>query len=222
MYNYVKICKKIVTRKYEFIERDGQMSDAKKLENNRSTKFLLNNLSEIPIPKGKAIEIGCGGGSDTAYLIRKGWEVLALDVCEEAKECCLKKLITEDEKKRFKFICGDFQNIDLPKCDLLIMFKVLNYCWRSELESRWKKIEDSIAEGGYFVGSFLSTNHDLAKEAPNKIFLDYQEIEELFKNFNIRYFEREISDNHKSLRTGEKIHSEKYSIIAQKKKNLVV
>ena len=64
-------------------------------------KFI--NMKIIP---DKAIDLGCGAGRDTVYLIKNGWKVLAIDK-ENSKEYIDLKL-NEEERKNFKFQCQDF------------------------------------------------------------------------------------------------------------------
>lgn len=61
-------------------------------------KFFIENIKVEP---GKAIELGCGAGSDTRYLIKKGWNVLAID--REDVEARISKRLNTEELKNFRF-----------------------------------------------------------------------------------------------------------------------
>lgn len=42
----------------------------------KNVKYFIENFETIP---ENAIELGCGAGNDTVYLIKKGWNVTAID-----------------------------------------------------------------------------------------------------------------------------------------------
>ena len=41
--------------------------------------YIVKKFIELNIGPGNAVELGCGAGRDTTYLIKKGWNVLAID-----------------------------------------------------------------------------------------------------------------------------------------------
>ena len=47
--------------------------------NRKPNNLLLQTLKYFDGFTGYAIDIGCGAGNDTMELLRKGWEVLAID-----------------------------------------------------------------------------------------------------------------------------------------------
>ena len=83
-------------------------------------KFVKMNIT----PKN-AIDLGCGAGRDTIYLIKNGWNVLAIDR-EDTKELISRKLDNE-ELKRFEFCCENFEisSIKLKFCFSAVLIK---YC----------------------------------------------------------------------------------------------
>ncbi|GAB2618373.1 methyltransferase [Paractinoplanes abujensis] len=46
---------------------------------------LLVEVAE-PLPPGRALDLGCGGGGDTLWLARRGWHVTAVDISRTAVE----------------------------------------------------------------------------------------------------------------------------------------
>jgi len=52
---------------------------------------LFDHLSEAS-PNGRLLEIGCGMGDDTAQLVRRGFDVTAIDLTEPAVECTRRRL----------------------------------------------------------------------------------------------------------------------------------
>ena len=55
----------------------------------KGLKYLDNNEHQLP---KTSIDIGCGQGTDTAELLRQGWNVLAVDKESEAEEIVRNRL----------------------------------------------------------------------------------------------------------------------------------
>ena len=102
---------------------------------------------------GKAIELGCGAGRDTVYLIKNGWEVLAIDR-EDTKQIIIDKLENK-ELERFNFIQSEFENIDFNKSNLIVANYSIPFCKKDKFNEFWNKIVNSIKEERIFCREFL-------------------------------------------------------------------
>ena len=107
------------------------------LHNPMVKKFIDMNIQ----PKN-AIDLGCGAGRDTIYLIKNGWEVLSIDR-EDTKELISKKLDSQ-ELKRFSFNVQNFEDIKLEKSNLLVANFSIPFCNKDYFNEFWNKINDSI------------------------------------------------------------------------------
>ena len=58
----------------------------------------VKKFIEIEEKTGKAIDLGCGTGRDTIFLIKNGWKVTAIDR-ENTKELIEENLDEEEKKK---------------------------------------------------------------------------------------------------------------------------
>lgn len=99
-------------------------------------------IEEIETNKGKAIELGCGAGRDTIYLIKNGWEVIAID--RENVESRIIKKLTHNEATKFRFQKQDFEKAILEENNLIVANFSLPFCSQKEFYKLWEKISDSI------------------------------------------------------------------------------
>lgn len=108
----------------------------------------VKKFIEIESNAGKAIDLGCGAGSDTIYLIRNKWNVLAIDR-ENVEERIIKRL-NKEELKRFRFQRQDFENIVLEENNLLVANFCLPFCNKNKFYELWDKINKSILPNRIF------------------------------------------------------------------------
>ena len=184
-------------------------------KNTRNTLPHKNVLEFIDSEKniGKAIDIGCGAGRDTVYLIKNGWHVIAIDK-ENTKQIMTNQL-NDEELNRLTFIQSEFENIKLEKNNLIIANYSIPFCNKNKFQEFWHKIIDSIEENGYFVGNFLGKNDEWNTQKSSMTFFSRKTVEELFNNFEILKFEEEEKDAKTGL--GIMKHWHTYNIIARKK-----
>ena len=100
---------------------------------------------KIKNESGNAIDIGCGTGRDTVFLIKNGWNVTAID--REDTEELIRSKLNNEELKRFKFECQNFENISLEENDLVVSNFSIPFCSKNYFNEFWNKIVDSITSG---------------------------------------------------------------------------
>ena len=118
------------------------------LPNPMVKKFINMNINPT-----NAIDLGCGAGRDTIYLIKNGWNVLSIDR-ENTREIISRKLNNE-EVKRFRFRSQNFENIELEKTNLLVSNFSIPFCDKEYFNKFWKKITDSILKDRIFRWKFF-------------------------------------------------------------------
>ena len=173
-----------------------------------NVKYFIN-LKNKP---AKAVELGCGAGRDTVFLIKSGWEVLAID--KENTEGIIKNKLTDEEQKKFKFQMQAFEKLELPQNNLVVANYSLSFCNKTNFNKMWKTIADSIELQGYFVGNFFGVNDEWTKTQPDMTFLNKKQVQELFVNFEIIEFKEVEKDGTTAL--GANKHWHIFWVIAKK------
>ena len=115
--------------------------------------FFVQKFINMGIQPAFAIDLGCGVGRDTVYLLRNGWKVLAIDK-EDTKEFILKKLDNK-EAERFSFKCQSFENVEIEQNNLLVANFSIPFCNKDYFNNFWRKITDSILKERIFYWKFF-------------------------------------------------------------------
>ena len=173
----------------------------------------MPNIEKIQSPPGKAIELGCGAGNETVYLIKNNWQVLAID--REDVEQRIAKRLNSNEREKFKFKKEKFENIKLEKTNAIITNNSLPFCPKAKFQELWNKIKESILEGGYFVGNFFGINDSWKPLKTEMVFLTKEQVINLFTDFEIIKFEEIEKDAVTGL--GKMKHWHIFEITAKKK-----
>jgi trans-aconitate methyltransferase len=169
--------------------------------------------------KGTAIDLGCGIGNETTLLINQGWQVWAID--SEPKAIQLIKSRSDiTGQKRLTTAIANYEKMDwniLPQVDFFFAANALPFCNPSKFEDVWKHIMAKIIPGGRFAGHFFGLNYQGFDKQEMKVmtFLTREEVLNLFKDFDIEYFQESEEDGQSG--TGRKIHSHIFEVIARKK-----
>lgn len=159
---------------------------------NAERNYTVKKFIKLNVRPGNAVELGCGAGRDTVYLIKNGWNVLAIDK-ENVKSRIVEKL-SKDELKKFKFSKQKFECIELEKNDLIVSNFSLSFCNKNDFEKLWNKIRNSILNDGYFVGNFFGNNDEWKNIKEEMTFLTKRQTIQLFKDFEIIKFKEVEKD----------------------------
>ena len=114
---------------------------------------MVKRFIDMNINPTNAIDLGCGAGRDTIYLIKNGWKVLSIDR-ENTKEIISNKL-NNDEIKKFRFNSQKFEDIELEKTNLLVANFSIPFCDKEHFNNFWDKSTDSILKDRIFCWKFF-------------------------------------------------------------------
>lgn len=153
-----------------------------------------------------AMDLGCGAGKDTKYLLEKGLNVIAVDAAEVSN-------YIDIENSNLKFIKSKFENLKFNNVDLINAQNSLSFLSPENFNDVIIKIKNAINKYGYFIGNFFGKNDEWSKEK-EKTFLSKEEILEIFKDFKLKYI-AEVEEEGKTT-SGKEKHWHIIYVIAQK------
>lgn len=180
---------------------------------NSITNKNVREFIKLNTQVGNAIELGCGAGRDTKFLLENKWNVLAIDKEDVAKY--IEEKLNKEELMRFRFKKQEFENLQLEYNNLIVANYSLPFCQEDKFEEMWNKIKNSILTNGYFVGNFFGINDEWAKMKKDMTFLLKEDCINLFDEFDIIKFEEIEKDVLTGL--GKIKHWHIYNVIAKKK-----
>ena len=180
-------------------------------ENKPPRKNIVHFISNYNVT-GNAIDLGCGSGSDTIFLIKNNWNVLAVDSSNTEER--IRNKLSNEEQKRLKFEVQKFEELKLSECDLLISNNSLPFCDKNYFYQMWTEICSNIKDNGYFVGNFWGIYDEWNTKNDKRTFLSKKEVIELFREFEI--LEIKEIEKDKPTAEGKMKHWHTFEIIARK------
>ena len=126
--------------------------------------------------------------NNTSYnVIPINVNILAIDKNDVEER--ISKRLSQEELKRFRFSKQSFEDVVLEKCELIVSNFSLSFCDKDKFNELWDKIQNSIISNGYFVGNFFGVNDEWNNAGTRRTFFTKKQVEELFDNFEIIFFE---------------------------------
>lgn len=118
---------------------------------------------------GLAVDLGKGTGRDALFLLKKGWNVLALDAEPLSIEIILNRAQNE-QLNRLEVQISPFSDMILPdNVDLIYASFSLPFCSPEDFPECWQKIIDHLAFGGRFTGQLFGDKDAWASD-PSRTF----------------------------------------------------
>ena len=169
--------------------------------------FFLKKYNE-KLNGSTAIDLGCGAGNDTEFLISKGFKVTAIDSEEQVKDILDSKNL---DKTKYEVKIGDFSKIEIPNADLILANMSLFFV-KDNFEEFLRSLLNKINPKGFIVANFLGKEDDWHG---SKTTIEKEKLLEFFKDFDINYFSEEKYYSKTAL--GENKFWHVYTIMAQVK-----
>ena len=195
-------------------EDNGWKEYYQKLKGRAPRPLLLDVLAYYPETSTQrtAIDLGCGDGTESALLLERGWNVLAVDAQPAAIEHLMEKVSAED-KSRLQTQVAKFSEVVLPQADLVHASLSLPFCEPEHFPTFWDKVVAAIKPGGRFAGQFFGLKDSWANN-PEMTFHTEDQFRLLFDGFAMQSFHELDEDGSSS--SGPK-HWHIFTVIARKK-----
>lgn len=156
----------------------------------------LVGLKPAPDRLLRAIDLGCGEGRDTAELLRRGFEVVAIDGHPEA----LSRLHGREDlrgrgdlRERLTLRLAPLEGVELEPCVLLNVSFTLPFCDPGSFAGLWGRIRASIVPGGFFAGQFFG-DRDSWAVLPDRTHHTRTEVEALLDGLEVVRLREDESD----------------------------
>jgi len=141
---------------------------------------------------GVAVDLGAGQGFETAELLRRGWEVLAIDAQEEGIRR-LRERVPDEHADRLRTLVSPMQVPELPRADLVHASFSLPFCPPQAFPDLWERIRSALTPGGRIVGELFGDRDSWASD-PDMTFHDASAARARFDGLELESFVEEEED----------------------------
>jgi SAM-dependent methyltransferase len=171
-----------------------------------------------------AVDLGCGTGRDTAELLRRGWNVLAIDSEAVAIERLVRRPDLDGGSARLETQVASFEDAVWPDADLVNSSFALPFCPPEHFGALWERIVSSLRPGGRFCGQLFGDRDEWASKPPSALahwastpamsFHTSDEVAELLRDLEIERSDEIDQDGQTAV--GNPKHWHLFHIVARK------
>lgn len=156
-----------------------------------------------------ALDLGCGAGRDTRYLLEQGFQVTAVDNDPHAIV-----VMGELSQDRLRVVQSSFETFDFETYDLVNAHFALPFLPVEHFHLVFARIKQALGTGGLFVGQFFGVNDEWNTPGNQMTFLTREQAEAELEGLRVIEFREEDTDSH--VADGTPKHWHVFHIIAQK------
>ena len=139
-----------------------------------------------------AIELGFGAGTDTLELLRRGWNVLAIDG-QVAAASFLARRVPARHRNRLTTLVASIEGLDLPPADLVYASFSLPFCSPEQFPALWANIRRSLRPGGHFAGQLFGNRDEWHGQRP-MTFHSARAVRALARGYKLELFRETVED----------------------------
>jgi SAM-dependent methyltransferase len=182
----------------------------------RDTLLLaLERFDDEGTRRRRAVDLGCGTGRDTVELLRRGWEVVAIDAQDEAIRRLGARL---GRAHGLTTLVASFKDARWPQVQLVNASYSLPFAAPDVFPAVWERIWSSLTRGGRFCGQLFGDRDEWASapdESKGQItFHSRGDVEELVRRFAVERLDEVEEDGRTAV--GDPKHWHLYHLVLRK------
>jgi tellurite methyltransferase len=176
---------------------------------------IVEQAVEILAVKGRALDLGCGAGRDTRWLLSQGWDVTAVD--QEPAAIALLADVASEKLRAVQSSISDF-DFTPESYDLISAQFSLPFLPRAAFFDAFERLKDAIKPGGLFVGQFFGVHDSWNNTERDMTFLTHKEVEQVLAGLTVLELKEDDHDGTTAL--GDTKHWHVYHIMARRELSL--
>jgi tellurite methyltransferase len=170
---------------------------------------LLVKAVSLLSSKEYALDLGCGAGRDTRFLLDQGFAVTAVD-----SDPHVIALLADFPQDHLHAVSSSFEAFEFETYDLVNSQFALPFMTKEHFHLVFDRIKRALNPGGIFVGQFFGVNDEWNIPENRMTFFTRVQAEDELKGLKVFEFREEDVDGH--LADGTPKHWHVFHIIAQK------
>ncbi|MEG0858655.1 MAG: class I SAM-dependent methyltransferase [Pseudomonas sp.] len=135
----------------------------------------------------QAVDLGCGAGNDSRFLLEAGWDVLAID----REEAAINRVGMAGQgfpNGQLQAVAQPFEGLNrLPSASLVYAGMALPFCHPEHFVKLWSTVLSALEPGGVFAGNLFGDRDDWA----NRTFMNFHseaQARSLFQDLELMLF----------------------------------
>jgi tellurite methyltransferase len=175
--------------------------------------FLVEK-AEALVPSGKqerhALDLGCGAGRNTRFLLSRGWHVTAVDA-----EPAAIAAVSEIKSENLTVVQSKFEDFEFGEAryDLVCAQFTLPFTPHEKFPEVWARLKRAIKPGGYFEGQFFGMRDSWNVPGSAVNFVTREQVDELLRGLTPVEIQEE--DKEGGTATGATKHWHVFHVIAK-------
>ena len=188
--------------------KEFKWEDFYKITKDRPPWPLLVQAISLLRRKEYALDLGCGAGRDTRFLLEQGFTVTAVDNDPHAIA-----LLANFPRDRLRAVQASFEAFEFETYDLVNAHFALPFTSEDRFHEVFARIKLALNAGGIFVGQFFGVNDEWNTPGNQMTFLTREQAEAELKGLKVLEFHEEDVDSHVADGTPKHLHV--FHIVAQ-------